>query len=66
MVVLAVLAFLDVVIDIAMNMQGSVLSARRATPVMNRLHGMWSVGTVVSGSAAAAMAAQSVPLLWHL
>ncbi|MEM9604884.1 MAG: MFS transporter [Pseudomonadota bacterium] len=64
--VLASLAAIDVCIDIAMNMQGSALSARRATPVMNRLHGMWSVGTVVAGAGAAMLAAAAVPLLWHL
>lgn len=43
------LLFFDVFIDVAMNMQGSVLSARRHTPVMNRLHGLWSLGTVTGG-----------------
>jgi len=43
------LLFFDVFIDVAMNMQGSVLSARRHTPVMNRLHGLWSLGTVIGG-----------------
>jgi fucose permease len=32
-----------------MNVQGSALSARRHTPVMNRLHGFWSLGTVTGG-----------------
>ena len=40
------LLFFDVFIDVAMNVQGSVLSARRRTPVMNRLHGLWSLGGV--------------------
>ena len=39
------LLFFDVFIDVAMNVQGSALSARRHTPVMNRLHGFWSLGT---------------------
>ncbi len=43
------LLFFDVFIDVAMNMQGSVLSARRHTPVMNRLHGLWSLGSVAGG-----------------
>ncbi|MEM6985766.1 MAG: MFS transporter [Pseudomonadota bacterium] len=64
--VLACLTACDVLIDIAMNMQGSALSARRSTPVMNRLHAMWSVGTLLAGGIAAALAAQSVPLIWHL
>jgi fucose permease len=41
--------FLDVFVDVAMNVQGSALSARRHTPVMNRLHGFWSLGTVTGG-----------------
>ncbi len=44
------LLFFDVFIDVAMNMQGSVLSARRHTPVMNRLHGLWSLGSVAGGA----------------
>jgi MFS family permease len=41
--------FFDIFIDVAMNVQGSALSARRHTPVMNRLHGLWSLGTVAGG-----------------
>jgi fucose permease len=41
--------FFDIFIDVAMNVQGSALSARRHTPVMNRLHGLWSLGTVTGG-----------------
>ena len=43
------LLFFDVFIDVAMNVQGSALSARRHTPVMNRLHGFWSLGSVTGG-----------------
>jgi MFS family permease len=43
------LLFFDVFIDVAMNVQGSVLSGRRRTPVMNRLHGLWSLGGVAGG-----------------
>lgn len=43
------LLFFDVFIDVAMNVQGSALSHRRHTPVMNRLHGLWSLGTVIGG-----------------
>ena len=43
------LLLFDVFIDVAMNVQGSALSARRHTPVMNRLHGFWSLGTVTGG-----------------
>ena len=43
------LLFFDIFIDVAMNVQGSALSARRHTPVMNRLHGVWSLGAVTGG-----------------
>lgn len=43
------LLFFDIFIDVAMNVQGSALSARRHTPVMNRLHGLWSLGAVTGG-----------------
>lgn len=66
LVVLAVIAASDVFTDVAMNIQGSVLSARRRVPVMNRLHAMWSLGTVVGGLISAAMAAWNVDLRIHL
>ncbi len=43
------LLFFDIFIDVAMNVQGSALSQRRHTPVMNRLHGLWSLGSVTGG-----------------
>ena len=55
----------DVLTDVAMNMQGSWLSSRRAVPVMSRLHGLWSVGTVLGGALATA-AASTVSLQTHL
>lgn len=63
---LGAMAALDVVVDVAMNLQGSWLSARRHSPIMNRLHGLWSLGTVVGGLAAARLTAQGVSLRWHL
>lgn len=59
---LAALSVLDVLVDVAMNLQGSWLSARRTTPVMNRLHGLWSLGTVVGGLVASQAAAAGVEL----
>jgi fucose permease len=59
---LIALSMLDVIVDVAMNLQGSWLSARRPAPVMNRLHGLWSLGTVAGGLAAAWLATTSVPL----
>lgn len=55
----------DVITDVAMNMQGSWLSGRRHVPVMNRLHGLWSLGTVVGG-AVAALLASTIALSTHL
>ncbi|CAA6806068.1 MAG: Unknown protein [uncultured Thiotrichaceae bacterium] len=66
LLIIAMISLLDVVVDVAMNIQGSNLSARRATPVMSRLHGLWSIGSVLGGLIAAGMAAVAVPLLWHL
>lgn len=64
--VLAGLAMLDVMMDIGMNIQGSRLSAERATPVMNRLHGLWSLGTVAGGLSAVWATAAEVPIWLHL
>ncbi len=59
-------AFCDVIVDIAMNLQGSWISARRRIPVMNRLHGLWSLGTVSGGLGAAAAAALSLSMTTHV
>lgn len=56
----------DVLVDSAMNLQGSWISGRRAVPVMNRLHGLWSLGTVVGGLSAAQAASAGVSLQVHL
>ncbi len=56
----------DVFVDAAMNTQGSWISGRRRVPVMNRLHGLWSLGTVVGGIVAAQAAAAGVSLRTHL
>lgn len=62
---IGIVAF-DVLVDVPMNMQASWLSARRHTPVMNRLHGLWSLGTVVGGASAAWIAAAEISLRNHL
>ncbi len=56
----------DVMVDISMNMQGSWLSARRHAPVMNRLHGLWSLGTLLGGAISSWLAAAGVSLTTHL
>lgn len=63
---LASMSVFDVLVDSAMNTQGSWLSGRRSSPVMNRLHGLWSLGTVVGGFSATRLAAAGVSLQWHL
>lgn len=61
-----VYTFVDVFVDISMNLQGSWISARRHTPVMNRLHGLWSLGTLVGGLGAAAANAAGLSPFVHL
>ena len=58
--------FLDVLVDISMNLQGSWISARRHTPVMNRLHGVWSLGTFAGGLGAVAANAAGLSTSTHL
>ena len=59
---LIALFLVDVFVDVAMNMQGSWLSARRHHPIMNRLHGLWSAGSVVGGLVSARLAHTSLAL----
>ncbi|MYB09623.1 MAG: MFS transporter [Acidimicrobiia bacterium] len=63
---LAAMMVFDVMVDVAMNMQGSWLSARRHAPVMNRLHGLWSLGALVGGAVSSRVAAAEVSLTAHL
>ncbi len=63
---LGAMAMLDVLVDVSMNMQASWLSARRHAPVMNRLHGLWSLGTLIGGAASAQIAAAGIGLQTHL
>lgn len=58
--------FFDVLVDISMNLQGSWISARRTAPVMNRLHGLWSLGSVAGGLLAAWSASAGISLATHL
>jgi hypothetical protein len=50
----------DVFIDVAMSYQASVVSARREVPVMNRLAGLWSLGTVSGGLVSIAVARANI------
>ncbi len=60
------LSTFDVLVDSCMNLQASWLSARRPKPVLNRLHGLWSLGTVLGGLVASRVAAAGVSLQAHL
>ena len=60
--VFSTMALFDAYVDVAMNIQGSQLSQRLAKPVMNRLHGLWSIGTVCGSLSAAA----AIALGWSL
>jgi hypothetical protein len=62
---LVVLAAFDVFVDVAMNLQASVISASRPRPVMSRLHGIWSIGALAGGVTAAAAAQLGIPLIAH-
>lgn len=63
---LSLLLLFDVIADVGMNMQGSAISSRRTIPVMNRLHGLWSLGTVLGGVLASSLASAGVGLQTHL
>jgi MFS family permease len=63
---LALMSIFDVLVDSAMNLQGSWISGRRSVPVINRLHGLWSLGTVIGGLGSARLAGAGVSLQWHL
>lgn len=63
---LMLLLLFDVLADVGMNMQGSAISSRRTVPVMNRLHGLWSLGTVLGAILASLLAAAEFDLQLHL
>jgi predicted MFS family arabinose efflux permease len=66
LVALLIYAFFDVLADVSMNLQGSWISARRHAPVMNRLHGLWSLGWLAGGLGAVAANAAGVSPFDHL
>jgi hypothetical protein len=63
---MAAYVFVDVLVDISMNLQGSWISAHRHAPVMNRLHGLWSLGTFAGGLGAVAANATGLSTFAHL
>lgn len=63
---LLVLALADTLADMGMNVQAAQVDAARRRPVINRIHGVWSVGTLVGGGIAGAVADAGIGLLAHL
>jgi MFS family permease len=66
LVVLTVLGTLDVFNDVAMNAQGVMVQDRIGRSIMNRLHGMWSLGFTGGAVIGSAAAAAGVGVRLHL
>lgn len=62
---LVLLAVFDVFVDVASNLQGSVVSALRKKPVISRLHGAWSLGTLAGAGTAVLASSLGVPVGAH-
>jgi MFS family permease len=58
--------FANAVVDMALAMQSSAFSARRERPVMSRLSGLYSLGTVGGGLLAAVILASGIDMTVHL
>jgi predicted MFS family arabinose efflux permease len=66
LVVLTVLGTLDVFNDVAMNAQGVMVQDRIGRSIMNRLHGMWSLGFTGGAVVGSAAAAAEIGVRLHL
>lgn len=64
--VLMVIALCDTFTDIGMNIQAAQVDDARPKPVINRIHGVWSIGTLAGGLLASALAEAGVALWLHL
>lgn len=64
--VLLVTGGLDALVDVAQNAHGLRVQRRYGRSIVNGLHGLWSVGSVVGGLMGAAAAGLGVPLGAHL
>lgn len=63
---LATLSLADTLTDVSMNVQGAQISARRRRPVVNRLHGVWSLGAMTGGVLATLAAGRGISLGAHM
>jgi fucose permease len=52
--------------DVSMNVVGVAVDRRTRRPIMNRLHGMWSIGAVAGGGIGAGLAALDASVAAHL
>lgn len=66
LLLLTATGFADVQNDVAFNAQGVMIQTRLRKPIMQRLHGLWSLGMVVGGATGLAMSALDVGLGLHL
>lgn len=66
LLLLTATGFADVQNDVAFNSQGVMIQTRLGRPIMQRLHGAWSLGMVVGGATGWIMSALDVPLGAHL
>lgn len=66
LLLLTATGFADVQNDVAFNAQGVMIQSRVGKPIMQRLHGMWSLGMVTGGATGLAMSALNVGLGVHL
>lgn len=66
MLLLTLMGFNDVQNDVAFNTQGVMIQNRIGRPIMQRLHGTWSLGMVAGGGAGWLASAADVPLRSHL
>ncbi len=66
LVLLTALGTLDVFNDVAMNSQGVMVQERLRRPIMNRLHGMWSLGFTGGALVGSAARAAEIDIRVHL
>lgn len=63
---LLVLALADTLADMGMNVQAAQVDAARRRSVINRIHGVWSIGTLAGGAVAGLVADAGIGLTVHL